>query len=158
MCPDRGGGPRPRPRPGASFRFPAILREGLYLGGNSMSWFEPSFCYQIYPLGLCGAPYENDGVQSHRLCKLLDDGWIEHLNRLGVSCLILNPVFESLSHGYDTSDYTKVDCRLGDAEDLRLLVDACHTSGIHVLLDGVFNHVGRGFSAFRDVQEKRWEL
>ena len=73
-----------------------------------MSWFESSFCYQIYPLGLCGAPYENDGILSHRLCKLLDDGWIEHLNRLGVSCLILNPVFESLSHGYDTSDYTKV--------------------------------------------------
>lgn len=122
-----------------------------------MSWFEPSFCYQIYPLGLCGAPYENDGVQSHRLCKLLDDGWIGHLNKLGVSCLILNPVFESLSHGYDTSDYTKVDCRLGDTDDLRFLIDACHKSGIHVLLDGVFNHVGRGFWAFRDVQEKRWE-
>ena len=122
-----------------------------------MSWFEPSFCYQIYPLGLCGAPYENDGVVTHRLCKLVNDGWVEHLHRLGVSCLILNPVFESLSHGYDTIDYTKVDCRLGDSDDLRRLVIACHKAGIRVLLDGVFNHVGREFWAFRDVLERRWD-
>ena len=120
-----------------------------------MSWFEPSFAYQIYPLGLCGAPYENDGALVHRLRKIVDDGWVEHMQELGVSCLILNPVFQSLSHGYDTSDYATVDCRLGDNEDLRALVSACHEVGIKVLLDGVFNHVGRAFWAFRDVQEKR---
>ena len=122
-----------------------------------MSWFEESVAYQIYPLGLCGAPYENDGVLVHRLRKIVDDGWVSHMGELGVSCLILNPVFESLSHGYDTSDYTKVDCRLGANEDLRDLVDACHEAGIKVLLDGVFNHVGRGFWAFKDVIEKRGE-
>ncbi|WP_322155386.1 alpha-amylase family glycosyl hydrolase [Paratractidigestivibacter sp.] len=122
-----------------------------------MSWFEPSFMYQVYPLGLCGAPYENDGVVVHRLRKLIDDGWIDHMKKLGVTCLILNPVFESTSHGYDTSDYTKVDCRLGENQDLADAVAACHEQGIKVLLDGVFNHVGRDFWAFKDVQEKRWD-
>ena len=120
-----------------------------------MSWFEESVAYQIYPLGLCGAPYENDGVLEHRLLKLIDDGWIEHMAKLGVSCLVLNPVFESEAHGYDTIDYGKVDCRLGTADDLRQVVDACHEKGIRVLLDGVFNHVGRRFWAFEDVREKR---
>ncbi len=120
-----------------------------------MSWFEPSFAYQIYPLGLCGAPHENDGVTEHRLRKLIDDGWVEHMQKLGVTCLILNPVFDSLTHGYDTSDYTKLDCRLGTNEDLADVVEACHKAGIKVLLDGVFNHVGRGFWAFQDVKEKR---
>ena len=122
-----------------------------------MSWFEASFVYQVYPLGLCGAPWENDGVCVPRLRKLADDGWIEHMKRLGATCLMLNPVFESGSHGYDTWDYTKVDCRLGTADDLRYLVDACHAACIRVLLDAVLNHVGRGFWAFRDVCEKRGE-
>ena len=67
------------------------------------------------------------------------------------------PVFESDAHGYDTRDYTKVDCRLGTNEDLRRVVDACHEAGIKVLLDGVFNHVGRGFWAFQDVLARRGE-
>ena len=122
-----------------------------------MSWYEPSFVYQVYPLGLTGAPYENDGVLEHRILQLIDNGWIDHMARLGVTCLLLNPVFESDAHGYDTRDYTKVDCRLGTGEDLRRVVDACHEAGIKVLLDGVFNHVGRGFWAFQDVLARRGE-
>ncbi len=122
-----------------------------------MSWYEPSFVYQIYPLGLCGAPHENDGVLEHRLLKLIDDGWVDHMAKLGATCLLLNPVFESDAHGYDTRDYTRVDCRLGTNEDLRAVVDACHAAGIKVLLDGVFNHVGRGFWAFQDVLQRRGE-
>lgn len=122
-----------------------------------MSWFESSFMYQVYPLGLCDAPYENDGVLAHRLRRLLDNGWLDHMSKLGSDCLLLNPVFESISHGYDTTDYKKVDCRLGDNQDLVDLVNACHSRGIKVLLDGVFNHVGRDFWAFKDVQEKRWD-
>lgn len=125
--------------------------------GFLMSWFESSFVYQVYPLGLCGAPHENDETVVHRLRKVIDDGWLEHMKRLGVSCLLLNPVFESISHGYDTTDYTKVDCRLGNNDDLKDLVAACHVLGIKVLIDGVFNHVGREFWAFKDVQEKRWD-
>ncbi len=120
-----------------------------------MSWFETSVCYQIYPLGLCGAPYENDGVLEHRLLKLIDDGWVDHIKRLGCTCVILNPVFQSISHGYDTTDYLTVDCRLGTNEDLRRVVDAFHAADIKVLLDGVFNHVGRDFPAFRDVLASR---
>ena len=122
-----------------------------------MSWYEESVVYQVYPLGLCGAPYENDEASEveSRILQLVDNGWIDHMKRLGVSCLMLNPVFESVAHGYDTIDYTVVDRRLGTNADLRHVVDACHEAGIKVLLDGVFNHVGRGFWAFRDVLEKR---
>ena len=122
-----------------------------------MSWYEPSFVYQVYPLGLCDAPHENDGVLEHRILQLVDNGWIDHAAKLGATCLMLNPVFESDAHGYDTRDYTKVDCRLGTNEDLRAVVDAAHAAGLNVLLDGVFNHVGRGFWAFKDVQERRGE-
>ncbi len=122
-----------------------------------MSWYEESTVYQIYPLGLCGAPYENDGVSDPepRILQLIDKGWIDHIAKLGATCLLLNPVFESEAHGYDTRDYTVVDRRLGTNEDLRRVVDACHEKGIKVLLDGVFNHVGRGFWAYQDVLQKR---
>lgn len=120
-----------------------------------MSWFEDSVLYQIYPLGLTGAPYENDGSSEPvpRLRKIVDDGWVDQMQKLHVGGLILNPVFESLTHGYDTTDYNQVDRRLGTKEDLRYVVDACHEAGIHVLMDTVFNHVGRSFWAFQDVLE-----
>ena len=118
-------------------------------------WFDNSVIYQIYPLGLCGAPWDNDGVNAHRILKLLD--WVEHIRKTGADTLLLNPVFESDRHGYDTRDYRTVDCRLGTNEDLKTVCDAFHQAGIRVMLDGVFNHVGRGFWAFRDVQQKKWE-
>lgn len=120
-----------------------------------MSWYDKSVAYQIYPLGLTGAPHQNDGVQEHRILQLVNNGWIEHLQRLNVSCVILNPVFESESHGYDTINHGMVDVRLGTNEDLRAVVDAFHAAGIKVLLDGVFNHVGRSFWAFEDVLANR---
>ncbi len=118
-------------------------------------WYDETTVYQIYPLGLCGAPAENDGVREHRILRLLD--WVEHIRRLGAGCVLLNPVFESDRHGYDTRDYYSVDCRLGDDGDLKRVCEAFHEAGIRVLFDGVFNHVGRGFWAFRDVQEKKWD-
>lgn len=118
-------------------------------------WAESAVFYQIYPLGLCGAPWENDGKVVHRLERISD--WIPHIARLGANAVYLSPVFESDSHGYDTRDYRAVDCRLGGNEDLRRLIDQMHAQGIRVVLDAVFNHVGRGFWAFRDVQEKKWD-
>ncbi len=118
-------------------------------------WFDKTVLYQIYPLGLCGAPAENDGVQAHRLLTLLD--WVEHIKALGADSVLFNPLFESDRHGYDTRDYNTVDCRLGTEEDLKKVCDAFHKAGLRVVFDGVFNHVGRGFWAFRDVQEKRWD-
>ncbi len=116
-------------------------------------WAENSVFYQIYPLGLCGAPEYNDGVEVPRIRKVTE--WIPHLKKLGINAIYFSPVFESDRHGYDTRDFRKIDCRLGSNADFRAVCDALHEAGIRVVLDGVFHHVGRGFWAFRDVLEKR---
>jgi len=118
-------------------------------------WFEKSVFYQIYPLGFCGAPQQNDGQTLPRIQKVAQ--WGEHMQKLGVDALYLSPIFESDAHGYDTRDYRKLDCRLGTNEDFKGVCRSLHDRGIRVVLDGVFNHVGRGFWAFRDVQEKKWD-
>lgn len=116
-------------------------------------WADESVFYQIYPLGFCGAPFENDGVLEHRILKVND--WIPHIKKLGADAIYFSPVFESDTHGYNTVDYTKIDTRLGTNEDFAEVCKNLHQDGIKVVLDGVFNHVGRGFWAFKDVQEKR---
>lgn len=109
--------------------------------------------YQIYPLGASGAPFENDHQLVHRLPRF--ENWINHFKKLNVDTILFNPLFESVSHGYDTIDYRKVDSRLGDENDLKHLMDALHAAGMTVLFDGVFNHVGREFPAFQDVLHNR---
>lgn len=119
-------------------------------------WYQNTVVYQIYPLGACGAPLQNPGPAApveHRLPRL--ESWIPHLQRLGVGCVLLNPLFESDAHGYDTRDYFTVDRRLGTNDDLKHLCAALHAAGIRVILDAVFNHVGRGFWAFQDVLAHR---
>ena len=116
-------------------------------------WAYESVFYQIYPLGFCGAPFENDGVLEHRILKVLD--WIPHMEKLGIDAIYFSPVFESDTHGYNTRDYSKIDCRLGTNEDFKQVVQTLHAHGIKVVLDGVFNHVGRGFHAFQDVVKNR---
>ena len=116
-------------------------------------WAYESVFYQIYPLGFCGAPFENDGVLTHRILKVKE--WIPHMKKLGINAIYFSPVFESDTHGYNTRDYTKIDCRLGTNEDFKEVCDALHEEGIKVVLDGVFNHVGRGFFAFQDVLKNR---
>ena len=118
-------------------------------------WADETVFYQIYPLGFTGAPMPNDGVCVNRIQKV--KGWIPHLKKLHIGAVYFSPVFESDNHGYDTRDFTKIDCRLGTNEDFKAVCDALHENGIKVVLDGVFNHVGRGFFAFRDVQEKKWD-
>jgi glycosidase len=116
-------------------------------------WTTDSIFYHIYPLGLCDAPARNDFTSApvSRLEKLYE--WIPHLRELGVNALYLGPLFESTAHGYDTADYFHVDRRLGTDETLANLVTELHRNGIKVILDGVFNHVGRDFWAFRDLQQ-----
>lgn len=116
--------------------------------------FESTF-YQIYPIGFCGAPLHNDGIQEHRIKRVAE--WADYLEELGVGAVLLNPVFESSAHGYDTRDFTKIDCRLGTNDDFVEVVRELHDHGIRVVLDAVFNHVGREFWAFQDVREKRWD-
>lgn len=111
--------------------------------------------YQIYPLGFCDAPTENDHRQAHRIRRVLD--WVDHFQKLGITQILFNPVFESSSHGYDTIDCRRIDARLGTNEDFREVCDALHKAGIGVILDAVFNHVGRDNPMFRDVQERKWD-
>ena len=116
-------------------------------------WAYESVFYQIYPLGFCGAPLENDGVLKHRILKV--EEWIPHIKKIGADAIYFSPVFESDTHGYNTRDYKTIDCRLGTNEDFKAVCDALHQEGIRVVLDGVFNHVGRGFWAFQDVLKNR---
>ena len=116
-----------------------------------MSVINESVIYTIYPLGFCGAPVFNDGKLEYRLDKIYD--CIEHFKKMSVNVLVFNPLFESTRHGYDTIDYRKVDCRLGDNNSFKAICKALHDNGIRVMLDGVFNHVGRDFFAFKDVQQ-----
>ena len=116
-------------------------------------WANAAVFYHVYPLGMCGAPRRNDfrSPAMARLAQLFD--WIPHWQYLGVTALYLGPVFESTAHGYDTVDYFHVDRRLGNNDLLKALVAALHQAGIRVILDGVFNHTGRHFWAFRDLQQ-----
>lgn len=116
-------------------------------------WAYEAVFYQIYPLGFCGAPFENDGVLEHRILRIKE--WIPHLQKMNISAVYLCPIFESDTHGYNTRDYKVIDCRLGTNEDFKDVCQALHEAGIKVVVDGVFNHVGRGFHAFTDVLEKR---
>ena len=119
-----------------------------------MSWYNEATFYHIYPLGLTGAPKENDyGTPVHRLITLLP--WIDHIKEIGCTALYIGPLFESVGHGYETTDYKKLDSRLGTNEDLTNFVKACHDKGIRVIFDGVFNHTGRDFFAFKDIQKNR---
>ena len=117
-----------------------------------MSWINNAVMYNIYPLGFSGAPMFNDFNKTDRLDKIYD--FIPHFIEMGVNTIVFNPVFESSRHGYDTIDYYKIDSRLGDNESFKRICNALHDNGINVILDGVFNHVGRDFFAFKDIQEK----
>ena len=116
-------------------------------------WAYESVFYQIYPLGFCGAPFENDGVEKPRIRKV--EEWIPHIRKTGADAIYFSPVFESDTHGYNTRDFRKIDCRLGSNEDFAEVCKSLHEAGIRVVLDGVFNHVGRGFWAFQDVLKNR---
>ncbi len=119
-----------------------------------MAWYDEAIFYHIYPLGMTGAPKENPyGEPVHRLNELIP--WIKHIRELNCNALYIGPLFESVGHGYETTDYRKLDTRLGTNEDLSHFVGKCHEEGIRVILDGVFNHTGRDFFAFRDLKENR---
>lgn len=121
-----------------------------------MEWFKTANFYHIYPLGYCGRLENNDYTSEPTgdILSVIDN--IPHIKKLGCNAVYFGPVFESVRHGYDTVDYTKIDRRLGTNEDFKKVCDALHDNGIRVIVDGVFNHVGRDFWAFRDVRENVW--
>ncbi len=119
-----------------------------------MAWFDEAVFYHIYPLGLTGAPKQNDyGQPQHRLREVFP--WISHIKEIGCNAIYIGPLFESVGHGYETTDYKKLDSRLGTNDDLTDFVAECHKQGIRVILDGVFNHTGRDFFAFQDIKKNR---
>ena len=119
-------------------------------------WYEEAIFYHIYPLGLLGAPERRQDQGEETVHRLRDlDAWVDHMKDLGFTATYIGPLFESTSHGYDTKDYRRVDGRLGDNEDFRHFVEKCHENGIRVVVDGVFNHTGREFFAFQDLQRNR---
>lgn len=116
------------------------------------NWVNESVFYHIYPLGMLGAPRFNEGDKTaDRLILNLID-WIPHLKEMKINAVLFGPIFQSLKHGYDTSNYYETDARLGTKEDFVKVFKELHSNGIKIILDGVFNHVGRGFWAFNDVQ------
>jgi len=117
------------------------------------NWYENAVFYHIYPLGYCGCPKDNDfsGVNPEKpILRVIKH--IPEIKRLGFSAVYFGPVFESSRHGYDTADYLKIDSRLGTNEDFALVCKELRENGIKIVLDGVFNHVGRDFWAFKDVR------
>lgn len=71
--------------------------------------------------------------------------WADYLQKLGIGAVLINPPLESDSHGYDTRSLRHIDRRLGGDADFAAVCDTLHAHGIRVVLDAVFNHVGRGF-------------
>ncbi len=119
-----------------------------------MAWYDEAVFYHIYPLGMTGAPKQNIyGEPEHRLNTLIP--FVSEIKKLGCNALYIGPLFESVGHGYETTDYKKLDTRLGTNEDLTVFVAECHKRGIRVVLDGVFNHTGRDFFAFQDIKRHR---
>lgn len=117
------------------------------------TWYEQAIFYHMYPLGMTGAPKQNAQTEVTDRFKELDQ-WIPHIRSLGCNAIYIGPLFESSSHGYDTRDYKLVDSRLGTNEAFREFTKLCHENNIKVVVDGVFNHTGREFFAFKDIQEK----
>lgn len=157
------------------FQFPYIRREDIH---KIPEWAENIVMYHIFPDSFASGKRQLDGCPKEKFVdsKLPDQNGtqkaavsisrlggtlkgvqenIDYLKGLGVNCIYLNPVFAANSyHKYDTIDYFEIDPCFGTKEELKALVKSCHENQIRVLFDGVFNHCGPDFFAFRDVLEK----
>jgi cyclomaltodextrinase / maltogenic alpha-amylase / neopullulanase len=125
-----------------------MMRSGYF--GRVATWADHAILWHVYPLGFTGA--ERSALPSgepprHRLAQLA--GWLDYAIELGCNGLLLGPVFAAETHGYDTIDHFRIDPRLGTDDDFDALVSAADQRGLRIILDGVFNHVGRSFAAFQ---------
>ena len=117
-------------------------------------WPQTALWWHVYPLGFVGADTAGAPLSSpveHRLDRIT--AWLDELVALGLNGLLLGPIFASQTHGYDTVDHLRIDPRLGDDADFDALIAACRERGVRVLLDGVFNHVGREHPWWREAVE-----
>jgi cyclomaltodextrinase len=120
------------------------------------AWYDKAVFYHLYPLGACGCAKENDYQVKESKFDILNQ-YIEHMSDMGFNAVYIGPLFESATHGYDTTDYKKIDSRLGTNDEFKQWVKDCHAKGIKVVVDGVFNHTGRDFFAFQDLKAKKWD-
>jgi glycosidase len=118
----------------------------MHLGGR--------VAYQLHSLGAAGVPATNPDVAaaqpSGRGLEGMAD-WLDRVADLGCGAVLLTPIFVASTHGYDTVDPFRIDQRLGDDDDFAAFAEACHHRDLVLVLDGVFNHVGRDFPRFREV-------
>ncbi len=131
-------------------------------------WVQDSVFYQIFPdrfangdrsndppnVQAWGARPTGDGFQGGDLRGVIQH--FDYLLDLGATALYFNPIFQATSnHRYNTSDYYRIDSKLGSRQDFDELVRLAHRHGLRLILDGVFNHCGRGFFAFQDLLENQ---
>ena len=138
------------------------------MGVTTPDWVKHAVFYQIFPDRFCrssrvqhppairfqpwGTPPTARGFQGGDLLGIVDR--LDYLAELGVNALYLNPIFSSASnHRYHTYDYMQVDPLLGGEAAFRELLDEAHARAMRVVIDGVFNHTGRGFWAFHHLLE-----
>lgn len=114
------------------------------------TWADHAVFYHLYPLGTFGAPWTNPGTAPVPRIQALPD-WIEPARSMGADALLLGPIWESGTHGYDTHDYHTLDRRLGTNDDLKAALRAWKDAGFRIVFDGVFHHCGRGFAPFADL-------
>lgn len=132
------------------------------------NWVQDAVFYQIFPDRFANGDASNDppnvqpwgspptsvNFQGGDLRGIINR--FDYLLDLGITAIYLNPIFQSPSnHRYNTYDYYKIDPKLGDINDFRALLDIAHRNDVCVILDGVFNHCGRGFYAFNDLLENQ---
>jgi cyclomaltodextrinase len=130
------------------------------------AWVRDAVFYQVFPDRFAGSarvvkpgplePWDaaptNYGFKGGDLLGIAEH--LDHIADLGANALYLTPIFQSASnHRYHTYDYLAVDPLLGGDAALRELIDAVHARGMRIVLDGVFNHTGRGFWPFHHVLE-----
>src|SRR3990172_8328601 len=131
-------------------------------------WVQDAVFYQIFPDRFANGDPKNDppNVQPWGSPPTIRNfmggdlrgiiNKLDYLLDLGINCIYLNPIFQSpANHRYSTTDYYKIDPRLGDMRDFNALLEVAHNNGVRVILDGVFNHCGRGFFAFVDLLENQ---
>jgi len=119
-------------------------------------WHDDAIFYHIFTFSLAKAPLQNQyGEVEHRLSEI--EKWLLHIKEIGCNAILLSPVLKSRSHGYDVTDYFNIDNRIGTNDDFKAFVKKFHDNGIRVVLDSVFNHCGRDFFAFKELQNGKRE-
>ena len=155
---------RPRGYESGFFQYSAITPDDLI---DKPDWLDDAVVYQIFPerfknsnpdldpddKDIWGKIPKRDSFYGGDLQGIIDK--LDYIENLGVNTIYLTPIFKSpTNHKYNIDDYMKVDPHFGDIELAKELISKCHKRNIRVILDGVFNHSGYDFFAFKDLREK----